>query len=49
MVRLNKNRKDSLANIDIEKKYSISEASTLVKENAREKFDASIIYRFDLG
>lgn len=49
MIKISKNKKIALGNIDLEKYYSISEASDLVKENALEKFDASVDMAVRLG
>ena len=35
-----KNRKSALENVDLKKSYSLDEASSLVKENSKVKFDA---------
>ena len=44
-----KNRKQVLDTIDIQKVYSINEASSIVKENSRVKFDATIDLAIRLG
>ena len=44
-----KNRKQVLDTIDIQKVYSINEASSIVKENSKVKFDATIDLAIRLG
>lgn len=46
---ISKNRKNALENIDLDKLYSLDEASTLVKENSKVKFDATIDIAVRLG
>ncbi len=38
-----------MSDIDKEKSYPVEEALKLVKENAKEKFDASVEVHFRLG
>ena len=49
MVKLSKNRKISLEKIDVEKSYSLDEASALVKEVTTTKFDSSVDLAIRLG
>ena len=49
MVKLSKNRKNSLEKIDVEKSYSLDEASALVKEVTTTKFDSSVDLAIRLG
>ena len=49
MARISKKRKDSLAKLDQEKSYTLSEACNLVKEITTTKFDASIDVSIKLG
>ena len=49
MVKLSKNRKISLEKIDVEKSYSLDEASALVKEVTTTKFDSSVDIAIRLG
>jgi len=44
-----KNRKGALENIDLNKSYTIDEASALVKDNSKVKFDATIDLAVRLG
>jgi len=44
-----KNRKNALENVDLNKSYSLDEASALVKENSKVKFDATIDLAVRLG
>ena len=44
-----KNRKQVLETIDIQKVYSLNEASSIVKENSKVKFDATIDLAIRLG
>ena len=44
-----KNRKSALENIDLNKSYNLDEASVIVKENAKAKFDESIELAVRLG
>ena len=44
-----KNRKSALENIDLNKSYNLDEASVIVKENAKAKFDESIELAIRLG
>ena len=41
-MTLSKNRKSALENIDLNKSYNLNEASAIVKENSRVKFDAML-------
>ncbi len=49
MAKLTKNRKEVNAKIDTSKTYSLAEASSLVKEITKVKFDASIDLAIRLG
>ena len=49
MVKISKNRKEILSKIDVEKIYSLEEASLLVKECSKVKFDESIDIAVRLG
>ena len=49
MVKLSKNRKIALEKIDVEKSYSLDEASALVKEVTTTKFDSSVDLAIRLG
>lgn len=49
MAKLSKNRKSALEKIPSKKFYSVSEASTLVKEISTSKFDGSIDLAIRLG
>ena len=44
-----KNRKSALENVDLNKSYNLDEASAIVKENAKSKFDESIELAVRLG
>ena len=44
-----KNRKSALENVDLNKSYNLDEASVIVKENAKAKFDESIELAIRLG
>ena len=44
-----KNRKSVLENVDLRKSYSLDEASSLVKENSKVKFDATVDLAVRLG
>ena len=44
-----KNRKDALENIDLNKSYTLDEASALVKDNSKVKFDATVDLAVRLG
>jgi large subunit ribosomal protein L1 len=49
MTKLTKNRKASLTNLEKDKLYTLKEASVLVKEMTKTKFDASIDMDVRLG
>jgi len=49
MTKLTKNRKSALANLDKDKLYTLKEASVMVKEMTKTKFDASIDLDVRLG
>ena len=44
-----KNRKSALENIDLKKSYTIKEASVIIKDNAKSKFDESVELAVRLG
>ena len=44
-----KNRKSALDNIDLKKSYTIVEASVIIKDNAKSKFDESVELAVRLG
>ena len=49
MSRISKNRKEVIAKIDLDKSYSLDEASSLVKDLSKVKFDESIDLAVRLG
>ncbi len=49
MATLTKKRKEALSKVDVEKKYTLKEASALVKEMSTVNFDASIDLSIRLG
>lgn len=49
MTKLTKKRKEAMAKVDAEKKYSLHDASALVKEITNVKFDASVDLSIRLG
>ena len=49
MVKISKNRKEMLTKIDMEKTYTLEEASALVKDCSRVKFDESVDIAVRLG
>ena len=49
MSKMSKNRKEVIAKIDLNKSYSLDEASSLVKEFSKVKFDESIDLAVRLG
>ena len=49
MSRVTKNRKKIIDKVNLDDLYSVSDASKIVKENAAEKFDASIYLAVKLG
>jgi large subunit ribosomal protein L1 len=48
-MTISKNRKQALANIEVEKHYTLNDAAKIVKDNSSEKFDASIDIAVRLG
>ena len=44
-----KNRKSALENVDLKKLYTIEEASAIIKDNAKSKFDESVELAVRLG
>jgi large subunit ribosomal protein L1 len=49
MSKISKNRKEVIAKIDLDKSYSLDEASSLVKDLSKVKFDESIDLAVRLG
>ena len=49
MTKLSKNRKDVLSKIDLEKTYTLDEASSIVKDCSKVKFDESVDIAVRLG
>ena len=49
MSKMSKNRKEVIAKIDLEKSYSLDEASSLVKDLSKVKFDESIDLAVRIG
>jgi large subunit ribosomal protein L1 len=49
MSKMSKNRKEVIAKIDLNKSYSLDEASSLVKDFSKVKFDESIDLAVRLG
>ena len=48
-MAISKKRKSALANVDLTKSYNLNEASAIVKENSKVKFDATIDLAVRLG
>jgi len=48
-MAISKNKKATLENVDLTKSYSLNEASVIVKENSRVKFDETIDLAIRLG
>ena len=48
-MAISKNRKSALENVDLNKSYNLDEASALVKNNSKVKFDATIDLAVRLG
>jgi large subunit ribosomal protein L1 len=48
-MAISKNRKDALENVDLKKSYTLDEASEIVKENSKVKFDATVDLAVRLG
>ena len=48
-MAISKNRKGALENIDLNKSYNLDEASAIVKENSKVKFDATVDLAVRLG
>jgi len=48
-MAISKNMKKALENVDLNKVYSLEEAATLVKDNSRVKFDATVDLAVRLG
>ena len=48
-MKISKNRKKVLENINLNKSYNLDEASVIVKENSKVKFDATIDMAVRLG
>jgi len=49
MSRISKNRKEVLSNVDLNKLYTLEEASSLVKDLSKVKFDESVDLAVKLG
>ena len=49
MSKISKNRKEVLSNVDLNKLYTLEEASTLVKDLSKVKFDESVDLAVRLG
>lgn len=49
MARISKKRKDQVKAVDAEKRYALKEAVSLVKSNARAKFDETVDVVINLG
>ena len=48
-MAISKNRKNALENVDLNKSYNLDEASVIVKENSKVKFDATVDLAVRLG
>ena len=48
-MAISKNRKSALENVDLNKSYNLDEASAIVKENSKVKFDATVDLAVRLG
>ena len=48
-MAISKNRKAALENINLNKSYSLADAATIVKDNSKVKFDASVDLSIRLG
>ena len=48
-MAISKNRKNALENVDLKKSYNLDEASAIVKENSKVKFDATVDLAVRLG
>ena len=48
-MAITKNRKTVIENVDLTKSYNLSEASTIVKDNSKVKFDATVDLAVRLG
>ena len=48
-MAISKNRKGALENVDLNKSYNLDEASAIVKENSKVKFDATVDLAVRLG
>ena len=48
-MAISKNRKGALENVDLNKSYNLEEASAIVKENSKVKFDATVDLAVRLG
>ena len=49
MSKISKNRKEVLSNVDLNKLYTLEEASSLVKDLSKVKFDESVDLAVRLG
>ena len=48
-MAISKNRKAALENVDLTKSYNLNEASVIIKENSKVKFDATVDLAVRLG
>ncbi len=48
-MKISKRKKEALKNVDLNKSYSLDEASKIVKDNSKVKFDATIDLAIRLG
>ena len=48
-MKISKRKKESLKNVDLNKSYSLDEASKIVKDNSKVKFDATVDLAIRLG
>ena len=48
-MKISKRKKEALKNIDLNKSYSLDEASKIVKDNSKVKFDATVDLAIRLG
>ncbi|MBO97796.1 MAG: 50S ribosomal protein L1 [Flavobacteriales bacterium] len=49
MMKISKRKKEALKNVDLNKSYSLDEASKIVKDNSKVKFDATVDLAIRLG
>ena len=48
-MKISKRKKEALKNVDLNKSYSLDEASKIVKDNSKVKFDATVDLAIRLG